>query len=171
MGRVDDIRIAPEGEAPMEPIDRVAAVADRGLRGDRYFRGSGYYSGVDGCQVTFVEAAALVTAREEYGVDLSDGRHRRNVVLSEVDVTALLGHRFRVGAAVFEGTRPRPPCAHLEELAGEEGVARALREERGGICADVIESGPVAVGDEASDLGPLFDGEGLVDAIRERREG
>ena len=90
---------------------------------------------------------------------------------AEVDVTALLGHRFRVGAAVFEGTRPRPPCAHLEELAGEEGVARALREERGGICADVIESGPVAVGDEASDLGPLFDGEGLVDAIRERREG
>lgn len=171
MGRVEDIWIAPEGEAPMEPVDRVAAVGDRGLRGDRYFRGSGYYSGFDGCQVTFVETAALATAREEYGVDLSDGRHRRNVVLAGVDVTALLGHRFRVGGAVFEGTRLRPPCAHLEELAGEEGTARALREERGGICADVIESGPVAVGDEVSDLGPLFDGEGLVAAIRERREG
>jgi hypothetical protein len=106
-------------------VERVEAVADRGLRGDRYFRGSGYYSGVDGCQVTFVGIDALASVREESGVDLADGRHRRNIVV-DTDVTDLLEHRFRVGEAVFKGTRLRPPCAHLEELAGEAGVARAL---------------------------------------------
>ena len=108
----------------MTVVERVEAVADRGLRGDRYFRGSGYYSGVDGCQVTFVGTDALASVREESGVDLADGRHRRNIV--DTDVTDLLEHRFRVGEAVFEGTRLRPSCAHLEELAGEAGVARAL---------------------------------------------
>lgn len=56
-------------------------------------------------------------------------------------------------------------------MTGEDGLGRALREEHGGICADVVESGAVAVGDDVSDVGPPFDGEDLIAAIRERRKG
>ena len=153
----------------MEGRERVEAVSNGGLRGDRYFRGTGHYSPYDVCQVTFVDSAALAHVREEYGIDLSDGRHRRNVVV-DTDVLDLLDTRFRVGEAVFEGTRRRPPCPHVEEVAGEEGVAEALAEERGGICADVVEGGAVAVGDGLSVVERLDDPDSLADAIRERRE-
>jgi MOSC domain-containing protein YiiM len=168
MPTVQRIWTAPEGSAPMEARDSVRAIADAGLQGDRYCHDRGYYSPFDVCQATFVDSDAIEYVREEYGIDLSDGRHRRNIVV-DCDVVKLLDTQFSVGEAVFEGTRRRPPCAHVEELAGEEGVARALSDERGGVCADVVEGGAVAVGDELRVVEQLDDPDSLADAIRERR--
>jgi len=148
--------------------DSVDAVAGGGLRDDRYFLGTGHYSPFDVCQVTFVDSAAIEHIRETFDIDLTDGRHRRNVVV-DTDVVDLLDTKFRVGDAVFEGTRRRPPCAHVEEVADEDGVARALRDERGGICAAVVEGGSVAVGDELTVLEQLDDPDSLAASIRERQ--
>jgi len=171
MGRVEAIWITDEGSAPMESQESVQAVANRGIRGDRYMRGTGYYSPYDVCETTFIESEAIEAIRDEQGIDLSDGRHRRNFVTSGVAVHDLLDQRFRVGRAVFEGTRPRPPCVHVEQVAGEEGVSRALTDGRGGICARVAESGRVESGDELEVLGPVEDPDGLIQAIRERVTG
>ncbi|WP_336003265.1 MOSC domain-containing protein [Halorientalis halophila] len=153
----------------MEAVESVRAVQG-GLEGDRYRRGSGYYSGYDECEVTLLDAAAIERIRSEHGIDLRDGRHRRNVVTRGVDVYDLLETRFEIGDAVLEGTRPRPPCAHVEQVAGEEGVARSLTDGRGGICADVVEPGEIAVGD-AIEIGDstAADPDALADAIRDRR--
>jgi MOSC domain-containing protein YiiM len=168
--RLHDIWYADEGSAPMQRTDRIRAV-EGGLEGDRYCRGTGFYTPFDVCEVTLVEREALAEIRERHGIDLTDGRHRRNLVLEGVDVDDLLETRFRVGEAVLEGTRPRPPCAHVEDIADEEGVARALGEGRGGVCADVVDPGEMAVGDEIEMLESVaFGGEGLVEGIRERLE-
>jgi MOSC domain-containing protein YiiM len=168
-GRVEAIwTTANEGE-PMESAEAIRAVAG-GLEGDRYRRGTGYYSPFDVCEVTFVAAEAIDAIREEAGLDLSGGQHRRNVVTRGVDLAELLEARFRVGAAVFEGTRPRPPCRHVEQVAGMEGLMAALQD-RGGICADVVETGEFGVGDEVEvTASTAFDGEGLAAAIAERAE-
>jgi len=168
MPTVSQLWTAPEGSAPMEHHETLEAVADGGLRGDRYFLGTGHYAPYDVCQVTLVSSSALAYVREEFDIDLSDGRHRRNIVVDGVEVVDLLDTRFRIGDAVFEGTRRRPPCAHVEEVADEEGVARALRDERGGICADVVESGSLEVGDDLTVVERLDDPDALADAIRER---
>lgn len=169
MGTVERIWLTEEGSAPMESVESVEAVEGRGLRGDRYFRGTGYYSGLDECEVTLIEAEAIATIDRECDIDLRDGRHRRNVVTEGVAVHELLDARFRIGEAVLEGTRPRPPCTHVEEVAEEEGVARALKHDRGGICAHVAESGQITVGNELGDPEPLSaDPDGLADAIRDR---
>lgn len=168
MPTVDQLWTAPDGGAAMESHDTLAAVAGGGFRGDRYFLGTGHYAPYDVCQATFVSRAALDHIRQTFDIDLSDGRHRRNVVVGGIDVVDLLDTQFRIGDAVFEGTRRRPPCAHVEEIAGEEGVARALREERGGICADVVESGSIGVGDDLAIVEQLDDPDGLADSIRER---
>jgi len=168
MPTVRQIWTAPEGSAPMEARDGVRAIADAGLQGDRYCHDRGYYSPFDVCQATFVDSGAIEYVREAYDIDLSDGRHRRNIVV-DFDVVELLDTRFSVGEAVFEGTRRRPPCAHVEDLAGEDGVAQALSEERGGICADVVEGGEVSVGDELQVVEQLDDPDSLAAAIRERR--
>lgn len=144
-GAVEAAFIAPEGSAPMEPHESVDAV-EGGIEGDRYRRGTGHYSPYDVCEVTLIDAAAIERIHAEYDIDLSDGRHRRNLVVAGLDLESLLGATFRAGEALLRGTRPRPPCAHVEEVAGEEGVARALSG-HGGICASVVEPGTIAVGD------------------------
>lgn len=168
MPTVSQLWTAPEGGAPMEYHETLAAVADGGLRGDRYFLGTGHYAPYDVCQVTLVSEGALEHVRETFDIDLADGRHRRNIVVEGIDVVDLLDTRFRIGDAVFEGTRRRPPCAHVEEIAEEEGVAQALGDERGGICADVIESGTIGVGDELAVVEALDDPDSLAAAIRDR---
>ena len=164
-----EIWFAEEGSAPMQRTETIRAV-EGGLAGDRYQTGKGYYTPFDVCEVTFVEREAIDEIRETYDIDLSDGRHRRNLVTEGVDVHEdLLHSRFRVGDAVFEGTRRRPPCAHVEKVAEEEGVMRALKDGRGGVCAKVVEEGAVRVGDEVEILeSTAFDGAGLVSAIRDR---
>lgn len=166
MARVTDLFVAPEGEAPMQSVDSVDAVADGGLRGDRYCEGTGYYSPYDVCQVTLIASEALDAIEREHDIDLTDGRHRRNVVTEGVDLYDLLDHRFRVGEAVLVGTRPRPPCTHVEELAGEAGVARALGDGRGGICADVAEGGEISVGASITDLGSQDRTDRIVERLR-----
>jgi len=90
----------------------------------------------------------VAAVRAETGVDLSDGRHRRNIVVRGfgADMDALLAADVRVGEALLRPIRRRPPCAHLASLVGDDDVVGALAG-RGGLCCTVREPGRVAVGD------------------------
>ncbi|WP_152041016.1 MOSC domain-containing protein [Salinigranum salinum] len=168
MGRIDALFTAPADGEPMETHDAVDAV-EGGLAGDRYLLGRGHYSPYDVCQVTFVAGEALDEIRDRHGIDLFDGRHRRNVVTRDVDLHALLETTFTVGEATFRGTRPRPPCAHVERVADEQGVARALKDGRGGICADVVAPGTIHVGDaiDVVEASPREVGRTIADRLRD----
>jgi MOSC domain-containing protein YiiM len=166
-GRVASLVTAPEGGAP--PVGRDAVdVRPDGVEGDRYRRGDGHFQ-LDGCAVTLVSAAALAAVREETGVDLRDGRHRRNVVVDGFGdgLDPLLGATVAVGDALLRPTRRRPPCARLESLTGADGIAAALRE-RGGLCCTVVEPGRVAVGDPVTvrEADPRTAGAAIAERLR-----
>ena len=165
MARVTDIFVADAGSEPMQSVDRVAAV-EGGLRGDRYCEGRGHYTPFDVCEVTLIASEDVDYVDHELGLSLDAGQHRRNLVTEGVDLHDLLDHRFRVGEATLKGTRPRPPCAHVEELADQAGVARALGEGRGGICADVLDPGNITVGAEVVDLGSTDRTDEIVARLR-----
>ncbi len=128
---------------------------------------------MDGCAVTLVASEAIAAVREETGIDVSDGRHRRNVVVRGFGegMDDLLDASVRIGEALLRPTRRRPPCTHVETLAGEDGLASALRN-RGGLCCDGLESGPVAVGDEVriESPDPEAAGAAIADRLRTERE-
>jgi len=148
-GAVEALVTAPESGAP--PVSRDAVeIRPDGVEGDRYRRGDGHFQ-LDGCAVTLVAAPALDAVRAETGIDVTDGRHRRNVVVSGFgpDMDRLLDATVAVGDARLHPTRRRPPCARVEDLAGEDGLASALRD-RGGLCCDVVVPGRVAVGDRVA---------------------
>ncbi|ELZ35701.1 MOSC domain-containing protein [Halorubrum tebenquichense] len=168
-GTVESLVTAPEGGAP--PVRRDATeICPDGVEGDRYRRGDGHFQ-LDGCAVTLVAAEALAAVREETGVDLTGGRHRRNVVVEGFGpgMDPLLDATVAVGNAVLRPTRRRPPCAHVEDLAGEDGLASALRD-RGGLCCDVIEPGRVAVGDPVTvrEADPRTAGAAIAERLAER---
>ena len=135
---VEAIFIAPEAGAPMRRVERVHAKRGFGLEGDRYCLDGKEKEG-EHCQVTLVGAHALREAEESFDVNLSNGEHRRNLVIRGIDLEALNGKRFKLGEAVFEYTGQRPPCGYLESLT-EPGMAKALVG-KGGICVQVLTSG------------------------------
>ena len=150
VGAVERIHVASGTGGDPEPRAAVEAVADRGLRGDRYFDGDGIYNeqaDLEPSDVTLIEAEALAAAAAEFGVDLDAGAHRRNVTTRGVDLAELVGERFRVGEAVFEGTGHCEPCGYMESLAEQADAAAAL-DGRGGLDARIVESGTVEVGDD-----------------------
>jgi MOSC domain-containing protein YiiM len=165
--RLEEIFLTEAGGEPMQRRETIDAVGG-GLRSDRYCTGRGHYSPFDVCEVTFIEAEAIEAIEREVGIDLTDGQHRRNLVVRGGDVHELLNCRFTLGDAVFEGTRPRPPCRYIEELTDKPGLADALSEGRGGICARVVTPGEISVGNEITDIEPMDDFDGLVANIRNR---
>ncbi|WP_435156891.1 MOSC domain-containing protein [Haladaptatus sp. DFWS20] len=168
MSHVTDLFIAAAGSEPMQSVTEVQAVANRGFRNDRYFNGTGYYSPYDVCQVTLIGGEAIDEINREFELDLTAGEHRRNIVTDGIDVHELLNHRFRIGDTLLVGTRPRPPCAHVEQLNEQDGVARALKHGRGGICADVVESGQISVGDSITDIESIDKTASIIDRLRSK---
>ena len=142
-GSVAGLLVAPDAEAPLGRVDRVLAVAGRGLEGDRYFDGRGTFSGPGrGYQLTLVEAECLEA------VDLSWEGARRNIVTRGADLNALVGRRFLVGRVECIGRRLAEPCAHLEKLT-RPGLLRPLVH-RAGLRADILVGGTIELGDEVA---------------------
>ncbi len=146
-GRVEAIWIGPIRARPLVPVTTVRAFPGRGLEGDRYFLGRGSLSRwPSGARaVSLIEREALDAVLRETGIDLRPGRSRRNIETSGVVLTELKGRRFRIGTALFRGVLACQPCGHLERLT-TAGAFAALKG-RGGLRADVLEEGVIAVGD------------------------
>jgi Uncharacterized protein conserved in bacteria len=119
---------------------------------------------------TLVEQETL-QIHEAAGLDLSAGQHRRNLVTSGIELEALLEATFRIGDAVFRGTRRRPPCAYLDTVAEPSGIANALTE-RGGICADVVEEGDIETGDRVKivEADPRTAGNAIAERLAAKQE-
>ena len=144
-GTVTAIHVAPAQGAPPERVDAVEAVANCGLRGDRYFHDEGTFSDRAGCAVTFIESGTLAAVERDYDITLDPGAHRRNVTTRGVALNHLVGERFRVGDAVCLGTELCEPCSYLERHLEGEGIQDALVH-RGGLRARLVESGEIHTG-------------------------
>jgi MOSC domain-containing protein YiiM len=71
---------------------------------------------------------------------------RRNIVTRGTWLNPLAGRRFRVGEVECVGRRLAEPCAHLERVSGA-ALLRPLVH-RGGLRADILSGGEIAVGHE-----------------------
>ena len=132
---VEAIVIGPSDA--LAPVDFVRAVAGCGLEGDRHFRTEGQRPGG---ALTLVEAEAL----EDVG--LTGTQSRRQVVVRGVRLNDLVGKRFMVGAVECVGVELCEPCLHLQSMT-RPGIIDELVH-RGGLNADIVTTGTIAVGDE-----------------------
>ena len=130
------------GEVP-QTVDRVRAVAGAGLVGNRYFHADG--NAPPGRAVTLIAAEGVEAFVEETGISVTPAETRRNVLTRGIDVNALVGKRFRIGAVECVGVELCEPCVHLESMT-KPGVLKGLVH-RAGLNADVLNDGDIAVGD------------------------
>lgn len=139
--RVNKIFIASKAGALMQHVSTVQAIANRGLEGDRYCTGCGYWSESDKCEVTLIAQEDLDHIEAATDISVQDGQHRRNIVTKDIDLHTLKGKRFRIGTAYFSYQRPRPPCLYIQKLT-EPGMVKALAY-RSGICVRCFKSGVI----------------------------
>jgi MOSC domain-containing protein YiiM len=141
-GMVEGIFVTGEGSAAMKRVEEVRTRQGCGIEGDRYCEGTGFWTRYgDVCQVTLIEGEDLDYIQNELGIHVKNGEHRRNIITRGIDLNELRRKRFRIGEAILEYDRPRPPCKHVQDLS-EPGMTRALKG-RGGICARVVKAGRI----------------------------
>jgi MOSC domain-containing protein YiiM len=152
LGTIVSIQIAANAVEPLTSVQQVKAIAGAGLDGDRYASRTGTYSPKhdEGREATFIEAEALEALHKDYDVELTGGESRRNITTRGVALNHLVGRQFRVGDTVFRGIRLCEPCTHLEEVTGK--AARKGLIHRGGLRAQIVQSGMIRVGDELAVL-------------------
>jgi MOSC domain-containing protein YiiM len=140
-GSVEAIHIAAaESELP-HAVDAVDVTAD-GVVGDRYGRSR---------DLTLIEAEALEGLLADTGIELSAAEVRRQLLTRGIKLNDLVGERFTVGGVECVGQELCEPCNHLQGLT-RQGVLRGLVH-RGGLRADIVGGGRIAVGDEVAPLG------------------
>lgn len=142
-GRVDWIGVRPAKYETLLSLETVWAEQAVGLEGDRYASRGGKR------QVTLIQSEHLVAVASMLGWDcLAPALVRRNIAVSGINLLALKQQQFAIGQALFYGTGLCHPCSRMEALLGPGGY-NAMRG-HGGITAQVVQGGQIALGDLVS---------------------
>ena len=146
-GTIHSLHIVKAASDSPIALTEAHLVPGKGIEGDRYFNGLGFYSDKPGPdrEVTLIEREVLEALQREQQIALAPGASRRNIVTVGVPLNDLVGYEFRVGAVTLRGIRLCEPCLHLESLT-QPGVMKALIH-RGGLRAQILSEGTVRVGD------------------------
>jgi MOSC domain-containing protein YiiM len=144
--------VRPERGGEAVHVDRARVEAGRGLKGDRYWKGQGTFSHVPkpGRELTLIAAEALEGLRRDTGIALDPDATGRNLVTRGIDLNGLVGRRFEIGDVECAGRDLCEPCWTLESRT-EPGVMAGLVG-RGGLRADVLVGGEIALGDRVGAL-------------------
>ena len=128
----------------MQQVQEVEAIAGQGLKGDRYATGNGSFNkGKQGNrQVTLINGIFF----EGSGFEFTDSR--RNIITTGVELMWLVGREFQIGTTRFRGVKYCDPCNRPSELSGKEKSFKETFFDRGGLVAEIIESGMIKTGDE-----------------------
>jgi MOSC domain-containing protein YiiM len=141
------IYITPTHSQPTQSRASVRVVPGLGPEGDRYFGPPGTpgkRSG-SGRDLTLIEMEALEALEAECNVHLDPADARRTLVTRGISLNEMVGQEFRVGEVILRGVRLCEPCAHLASLTDPRVLPALVN--RGGLRADILTEGTIAVGD------------------------
>ena len=102
--------------------------------------------------VTFIQKEHLAVIAAISGQEIAWEKTRRNVLVSGINLMSLIGHRFQVGEAIFEGTCLIDPCEKMEAALGHRAYAAMVG--HGGVGGRLIQAGRIFTGAEIRWLGP-----------------
>ncbi len=142
-GTVRAICVGPVAGGSMQEITEVEALAGKGLKGDRYTTGEGSFNkGNQGVrQVTLMNSIFF----EGSGFEFKDSR--RNLFVEGTELMWLIGREFQIGTARFRGLKYCDPCTRPSKLSGKTKSFKEAFFDRGGLIAEIIESGVIKIGD------------------------
>ena len=141
-GKVVAICIATVAGGVLQEVKEARAIAGEGLQGDRYSRGEGSFNkGLRGKrQVTLINALFF------RGTTFNYPDSRRNIATLDVELMDLIGKEFVIGDARMRGLKYCDPCMRPTKLSGKKEIFKDIFHDRGGLVAEVLQSGLIRVG-------------------------
>ena len=156
---IQAIYLAPSAGAQMQSVTKVKVNGGSGIEDDRYAIGTGAYSAVKPSKVrhiSLISALGIETANDwlKAGDEptFEGAETRRNIVLEGITATELndlVGQQFQLGSLRLLGTELCTPCERPAQLLSRPSFMEAF-EGRGGIRAEVLNSGILSIGDKLS---------------------
>jgi MOSC domain-containing protein YiiM len=138
-GRVERIWLKRMKGGPMDPQERATLVAGRGLLGNANQGGKR--------QVTILskETWERITATLSEAPDAAV--RRANLLVSGIDLASSRGRVLRIGGQRLRINGETRPCEQMEDAA--RGLQAGLAEPwGGGVFAEALDDGEIAIGDE-----------------------
>jgi len=151
-GELTWIGVRPERKAVMHELTSAMAHQDLGLEGDHRLKktpGSGR-------QVTLISQEYIdMISHYLGGKAVYPNTLRRNLVVKNINLSALRYQQFQIGDAVFEAGALCHPCQRMEAALGKGGIAAMMG--HGGLCCKVIKTGEIKIGDAVNLVSPQQD--------------
>ena len=152
-GKLLYIHIASASAETMQELSVAELIKNKGIRGDRYFKGNGKYSNIpDIRDVTIIENEVLIALKENQPplqkdkITLKPNEHRRNLTSQGVPLNYLVGKRIKIGEVILEGGRLNFPCKYLSDLLNKPLLLPLYN--RSGLNCKIIKGGRIRVNDE-----------------------
>jgi MOSC domain-containing protein YiiM len=109
------------------------------------------YRGTGLRQVTLLDLGQWQEVLAELGIDLPWYTRRANLLIVGIDLPATVGRRLQIGACRFAIGGETTPCQRMDEL--HPGLRQILSPGmRGGVWGQVLQGGPLRVGDSVQVL-------------------
>ena len=100
-------------------------------------------------QVTLLSEERWSELMQEVGASLGPDARRANLIISGINLENTRGRVVRIGSCRLRIGGETRPCEQMEAAA--PGLQKAMRERwGGGVFAEVLDGGPVSVGDVVS---------------------
>ena len=151
-GKLLFIHIASSASEKMQELSVAELVKDKGIKGDRYYKGTGKYSHIpDIRDVTLIEKEVLDALEQnqpplqENSIILKPNEHRRNLTTVGVPLNYLVGKKFKVGEVILEGGRLNFPCKYLANLLKKPLLLPLYN--RSGLNCKVVKGGKIRIND------------------------
>ena len=140
-GRLEAIWIKRAHRGKMDEVANARVIAGQGLEGnvDRSRRR----------QITIIEREMWDTFMKQLDADISPSGRRANLMVSGVRLAETRGRTLRVGPVRFAIGGETTPCERMDETL--PGLRAAMQPNwGGGVFAQVVDDGVIAVGDTVS---------------------
>lgn len=135
----------------MDGVDEATLVAGSGVEGSANQGGRR--------QITIIDEAAWKRACHDVGADVDPKERRANVLVRGVELEGTRGQVLRIGSCRILIHGETRPCNLMDEP--QPGLRSAMGPEwRGGVYGEILEGGPIRIGDEVEIQGPGTRGKG-----------
>tara|TARA_Y100001970_G_scaffold171313_1_gene209397 strand:+ start:231 stop:680 length:450 start_codon:yes stop_codon:yes gene_type:complete len=143
MAEVIKLGITANNNQPIEEVNSIEVLANKGIVGDRHFHDfNDPYN-----QLSLIESENIDEYNTRFGLNIPYINFRRNIVTKGIKLNNLIGKKIQIGSVELEGIELCRPCRHLTEMLDQKNILKEFMR-KGGLRCQILSSSKINLGDK-----------------------